>query len=348
MDSILVTTTPILNNIEIQRYIGPITANVVIGANFFSDFAASFTDLFGGNSESYESKLDILSVQVDKLMKSKASRMGANAIIDYKLQFNEISGKGKQMFMVTATGTACIVTMPKQEFVERNDNIPYSQIRRQYLLALYTKALHEHIRLSENSWKNILSLNIYELFPELTEEYFRLHTINDVDFYFQQYRDLFATKFEEFLCRVDKSIVSKAIYSYIDTNPELVVSLVKKFNLFDPKATFEMLGQGNISIGIDLLSAHKDFYTKDDLVIMKAISSHLNNLPNQGSIQKKLSGLFSKKEEEIYVCPNDHTNPKDTIYCQECGLNIKGLTIKQVEIIESFNGFCQALEVLIS
>lgn len=130
MANLLITTTPVLDKIEIKRYIGPLTVNLVLGVNFFSDFAASFTDVFGGNSETYQSKLDNLTFEVDKLIKAKATRLGANAIIDYKLQFNEISGKGKQMFMVTATGTACLIPMPKQEETKQINQASYSQIRR--------------------------------------------------------------------------------------------------------------------------------------------------------------------------------------------------------------------------
>ncbi|MBR1800502.1 MAG: heavy metal-binding domain-containing protein [Bacteroidaceae bacterium] len=46
---VIITTTPILEGMPIKEYRGIINTNIVIGTNLFSDFAASFTDVFGGN-----------------------------------------------------------------------------------------------------------------------------------------------------------------------------------------------------------------------------------------------------------------------------------------------------------
>lgn len=48
MDKFIITTTPTIEGHPIKAYLGAINVNVVIGTNFFSDFAASFTDVFGG------------------------------------------------------------------------------------------------------------------------------------------------------------------------------------------------------------------------------------------------------------------------------------------------------------
>lgn len=50
MDKFIITTTPTIEWHPIKAYLGAINVNVVIGANFFSDFAASFTDVSGCNS----------------------------------------------------------------------------------------------------------------------------------------------------------------------------------------------------------------------------------------------------------------------------------------------------------
>lgn len=347
MSELLITTTPILENVEIQRYIGPLTANVVLGVNFFSDFAASLTDVFGGSSETYQSKLDSLTYDVDKIMKAKASRKGANAIIDYKLQFNEISGKGKQMFMVTATGTACVITMPKHESIGEIGQVSFSQIRRQYLIAIYRQKLKAKESLTEKDWENIYSLNISELASELTDKYFRLKTEKIEDFYVAQYRDFYSAKFEEYLNKLSKAEVSEHIYSHINSKPELVVDLVIRYNLFDPKVVLDQIVLGNISIAVNLLNSHKDFYTQEDLINMSQIVSLLNNLPNKGEFQIIKSGIFSKKEEEIYICPNGHKNTRNSAYCTNCGQNIKGLTAAQDKIINKFKEVTIALETII-
>ena len=50
MTNFLITTTPTFEGRQIKSYLGVLNTNIVIGTNIFSDFAASFTDVFGGNS----------------------------------------------------------------------------------------------------------------------------------------------------------------------------------------------------------------------------------------------------------------------------------------------------------
>ena len=115
----IVSTTNDIKGYEINKYIGLVNANIVIGANVFSDFFASFTDVLGGNSDSYESILDKIYKQALNQLIEKASLIGANALLGIHFDFDEISGKGKSMFMVTAIGTAVQVGKPKGDNKER-------------------------------------------------------------------------------------------------------------------------------------------------------------------------------------------------------------------------------------
>lgn len=109
MKNIIITTTNSIEGNKVVRYLDAICSNVVIGTNIFSDLAASFTDFFGGRSETYQNKLERIQKEVTKELKHKASILGANAILGFKLDFDEISGGNKSMFMVSSSGTACII-----------------------------------------------------------------------------------------------------------------------------------------------------------------------------------------------------------------------------------------------
>lgn len=102
----IITTTPTIEGRQIEKYIGLSSANVVVGTNIFSDFFASFTDIFGGRSTTYQNKLDDTYNAVIIEIERKAKSMGADAVVGLKIDFNEISSKGKAMFMVSAVGTA--------------------------------------------------------------------------------------------------------------------------------------------------------------------------------------------------------------------------------------------------
>lgn len=102
----VITTTNNIENRVVKEYINVVCSNIVIGANIFSDIAASFTDFFGGRSESYQSKLKSIYDEVTRDLIDKASSLGANAILGFHVDFDEVSGGGKSMFMVSASGTA--------------------------------------------------------------------------------------------------------------------------------------------------------------------------------------------------------------------------------------------------
>ena len=104
----IVTTTNNIEGYTVKRYLGVVNANVVIGTNLFSDIAASLTDVFGGRSGSYKSTI------YDEVMKElteKAKSYHADAIVGLHVDFDEVSGGGKSMFMVSASGTA--ITLEK-------------------------------------------------------------------------------------------------------------------------------------------------------------------------------------------------------------------------------------------
>ncbi len=117
----IVTTTNSIEGYSIRKYLGVVNANVVIGTNLFSDIAASLTDVFGGRSDSYKSKLTTIYDEVMKELIGKAESYHADAIVGLHVDFDEVSGGGKSMFMVSASGTAVCLerTQTDRYFVYR-------------------------------------------------------------------------------------------------------------------------------------------------------------------------------------------------------------------------------------
>ena len=92
---------------------------VGLGANVFADFLASWTDFLGGKSGAYRDVLDELFADVRKQMIDKATDVGANAILGFRLSFNELSGKQKSMLMLSGYGTLALVEPNKFERLEK-------------------------------------------------------------------------------------------------------------------------------------------------------------------------------------------------------------------------------------
>ena len=104
----ITTTTPTIEGKRIVEYKGIVFGEVIAGVNFIKDFAASITNIFGGRSGSYEGELIEARENAIREMESRAKRMGANAVVGVKIDY-EVLGQGGNMLMVTASGTAVVV-----------------------------------------------------------------------------------------------------------------------------------------------------------------------------------------------------------------------------------------------
>ena len=117
---ILVTTTSSVEGLKVKHYLKPISAHLVAGTNLFSDFFASFSDVFGGRSQTYQKQLTSLYNEAIERLRTTAYEIGANCIIGLHVDLDEISGKGKSMFMLTAMGTAVIIEDSNRDRILQN------------------------------------------------------------------------------------------------------------------------------------------------------------------------------------------------------------------------------------
>ncbi|EXX90465.1 hypothetical protein BG53_12350 [Paenibacillus darwinianus] len=99
----MITTTPTLEGRPIQDYVGIVNGEAIMGANIVRDFFASITDVVGGRSGSYESKLkEARDIAIGEMI-DQARHMGANAIVGIDIDY-EVVREG--MLMVAVSGTA--------------------------------------------------------------------------------------------------------------------------------------------------------------------------------------------------------------------------------------------------
>ena len=103
------TTNVLAHDTRVIEVKGVTTATIVAGMNFLRDFMASIRDFTGGNSGTYMAKLDEIKTQALVQLRKQADELGCNALIGVSIDVDEISGGGKSMMMVTATGTAIIL-----------------------------------------------------------------------------------------------------------------------------------------------------------------------------------------------------------------------------------------------
>ena len=103
----IVTTTNTIEGRAITEYRGIVVGEAIVGANVVRDFFAGITDIVGGRSGAYESKLQDARETALAELEDRARAAGANAVVGVDLDYEIV---GDSMMMVSASGTAVIVS----------------------------------------------------------------------------------------------------------------------------------------------------------------------------------------------------------------------------------------------
>ncbi|WP_299864162.1 YbjQ family protein [uncultured Roseobacter sp.] len=103
----ILTTTNTVEGHPITTYHGIVVGEAIMGANIVRDFFASVTDVIGGRSGAYESKLKDARDEAMYEIEERAAALGANAVVGIDLDYEVI---GDSMLMVSASGTAVTIT----------------------------------------------------------------------------------------------------------------------------------------------------------------------------------------------------------------------------------------------
>ncbi|MBW7990585.1 MAG: YbjQ family protein [Planctomycetes bacterium] len=109
MNEVRIFTTPILDGIKITEYKGIVISRNVRAVNVIRDFFTSFRDIFGGRSVSYQDVMKAMQDDVIAEAKEEASRLGANAIVGFSLDYDNVGSKNKSLLMASAKGTAVVI-----------------------------------------------------------------------------------------------------------------------------------------------------------------------------------------------------------------------------------------------
>jgi uncharacterized protein YbjQ (UPF0145 family) len=104
----IISTTPSIEGHTVDRYLGIVSGEAILGANIFKDLFAGIRDIVGGRSGAYEDELRKAQAIALEELEARARGMGANAIIGVDLDYETV-GQGGSMLMVSASGTAVVL-----------------------------------------------------------------------------------------------------------------------------------------------------------------------------------------------------------------------------------------------
>lgn len=102
----ILTTTNSIEGHKISDYKGVVVGEAIMGANIVRDFFASVTDIVGGRSGAYETKLKDARDEAMRELEERAAALGANAVVGIDLDYEVV---GDSMLMVSVSGTAVLV-----------------------------------------------------------------------------------------------------------------------------------------------------------------------------------------------------------------------------------------------
>ncbi|MDR9395189.1 MAG: heavy metal-binding domain-containing protein [Roseovarius sp.] len=102
----IITTTQSVDGRAIADYRGIVVGEAIMGANVFRDFFAQVTDVVGGRSGAYETKLQDARDTALNELEGRAAALGADAVVGVDLDYEVV---GESMLMVSASGTAVVL-----------------------------------------------------------------------------------------------------------------------------------------------------------------------------------------------------------------------------------------------
>ena len=102
----MLTTTHSIPGREVRASLGVVSAECVLGINLFRDILGGLRDLVGGRSGTHQKALREARETCLSELATEAATLNADAVIGIDLDYSEISGGGKGMVLLVATGTA--------------------------------------------------------------------------------------------------------------------------------------------------------------------------------------------------------------------------------------------------
>lgn len=351
---ILVTTTSSIEGLSIKQYIKPLSAHVVAGTNLFSDFFASFSDVFGGRSQSYQRQLSSIYKEAIEILKYSAYELGANCILGLKVDLDEISGKGKSMFMITATGTAVVIenlnkTPGKLNLQEKLEVIGFEKMielrKRKNIVQL---AIDKKLELDDSIWEFISENSVYEIADLILEK------VSGVYNSLYEGTEKLYQQLLTYLLALPEDHRTALLYDFLMSDKSanfttVTYKLIKDLMIFDSTKLQQYLldsNEDNKMKALQIVINDKSFYTKEDIKIFENLIQIIESKYNKTGELSTRKKLLSSKEKEIWICECNAKNDIDSKLCSNCGKDIYGYSSRQINPERAIEKLQETIEII--
>ena len=336
--NIIVSTTSNFQGWDIQEYLGPISSHVVAGTNVFSDAFAGISDIFGGRSQSYQKQLTSIHNESIELLKLKAGSLGANGILGLKIDHDEISGKGKSMFMVTAFGTAVKINPisgKKQISIENKSYLDSEELE----ILLRKKEViddfkNQELVFDEETWNFIIENQIYEINPLILHS---LHDINKKEYSTEDDNE-FVKLSKEYFFNLPEVTAKEILYSSIFNSKinifSFIKSIINEYKLLDFEQITKLLNSNDFKLqkkALVLLQYDKISYNHDDIEQLAKIYSNIKSIFSVRAKYIEEKSKISSKVKKKWICECGNINSVKNKYCSDCGKDAQGFKESEVQ-----------------
>ena len=316
----ITTTTSIVPNAEITEIISVVHNRIVLGTNLFSDISAGFSDIFGGNNSAYEKRLAEITYQVIQGLKDGARKIKADALIDLKIDVDEISGGSKSMFMVTAIATA--VKLSKS--ITNDDSISIDEINKEIIKHRILKSIEKEAFNPNTNWVETYLAN-YEL-PEVFETYLQKISKALIGENWEQSFSAYVSNLKP------TELFDKTIGYFSKDNrtdkENTALRTIFQHLVIDYKKIFDILsGDDDIEkkrLCLNILYHYNKSYTNADFDLVSKILLKIKEVFPNKTTEEIGTGLLSKGEV-YWRCSCGTKNTTGTSkYCSRCTLDEYG------------------------
>ncbi|HBH53453.1 MAG TPA: hypothetical protein DDY91_16330 [Planctomycetaceae bacterium] len=343
-----IATTDSIQGWTIVSYKGLVTAHIVAGTGFFSDFTARITDVFGGRSQTYQQQLAAIEYEAIDELRSQAMSRGANWVIGTRIDFDEISGKGMQMFMVSIQGTA-VRAIPAPVAVDGPEiplRVPGTVVREQIRKDGIRRRLPA-LEASVNSIPEEVLESICELrLPEAVPLCVRVALSDDE---LQNPRTKQLAK--QALRQSPRQAARDAIHAMLLQNPQVIGAntLYRDLELLDVRWVLQQIEGPDKhcrEVGLQVLShGVAATYTEQDIPVIRALRDALPRAFPETAREVEVKGLLGGKGTK-WRCANGHNSPMESRHCVTCEIDRHGLPRREFNLDTAIRAVDSTLTML--
>jgi uncharacterized protein YbjQ (UPF0145 family) len=356
--NIPVSTTPSLDGWDIDEYLGVATAHVVAGTNVFSDIAGSFSDIFGGQSKSYQKQLASINDAALKDLRQQAAEKGGTAIVGLSVDHDQISGGNRQLFMVTATAT--VVRAERSEDAPRSDQetgeggpVSARQVEVDRRTRRLVAAAEEgSVRLGDDRWEFLIRNQVTELAPFIRD------SVNNMlnQPVLSKKKKRFVRRAEDYFGALPEPSAKHHLYNLLGRGnaaaAEWALGRIEERRLLDWYWAGQLLKSDVFEIQKRVLPAlaraDKPSYSKSDIEdIGRLIETIENRFSKRGEVvEVDKGGVFSSGTQKVWRLEEDRDIPMDQEYDPVTGKDIYGFTEEETRPEEAIRALSETRAVL--